>query len=594
MAMNIKGRRGSAALVIVLIVVIVLAVVGGIWYWMAHNNSATQPSSQSTAPGGSIAQTTSTYQNADYGISFAYPSAWTVKPGDTAEGDYGLYTQYDPGAVSLVTVEMPTSSYPGTGFEGAYFNLSVDAHVDPGQCFSLTSQAGPGGGGHLTIGGVVFDWRDEGSVAAGTDFDTRNYSGYTNGICYYFNLGDRGGANVSLNGAVLPSYASDMTTLEGLLSSVNFISSAPSNGNPASQATGGTKIAFIKDGEVWTTNEDGSDATQLTNTSGAVNIFSFSPDANYLAYSKVNSGNFDYETDVLDLSNGQVVQKITQADFQNNVPQSAGITTSYLSLDFLEWYSDSNLGIVAADNGDFNPGGPYGPLEVNMQNSSMTALTFPAAAQVGSEMFADILQTPVESYVSYPYLYYSQDNPNNYEIHAFNLETNQDQVLLTWNNNASPALGDFSVSHSGDNVALATYSYPGVNNSPTHPVLWLYKNGGNPIPIITTNSLDAVGVVAPQWSYDDQSLAFLTYSAASSSEYSIVVVSVANPYNANGSINQKTVYGGDSSSIGNSLEWTKDGNIVFEQNGGIYLYNAQTGEASLISASSSDAYVVSS
>jgi hypothetical protein len=176
-------------------------------------------------PSASATQTTSTYQNADYGISFEYPSNFTIKPGDAAEGDYGLYIKYDPGAVSLITVEMPTSSYPGTGFEGAYFNLSVDAHLDPGQCFSLTSQAGPGGGGHLTIGGVVFDWRDEGSVAAGTDFDRRNYSGYANGVCYYFNLGDRGGANVNgVTGASLPSYAGDMTTMEGLLSSVKFTS----------------------------------------------------------------------------------------------------------------------------------------------------------------------------------------------------------------------------------------------------------------------------------------------------------------------------------------------------------------------------------
>lgn len=586
------------ALVVALIIVVVLVAAGGIWYWKAHESGVNNSQPQ----GATTIQTTSTYQNVDVGISFEYPNNWIVKSGDTAEwrmgnavvGDYGLYTKYDPSSISLITVEIPPSLYPGTNLKGAYFNLSVDKQLSQNQCLALTSQPGPNnGGGVITIGGVVFNWTRAGSVAAGTDEYTENYSGYTNATCYEFNLGDTTGSDVSATGTIELGSANDISVLEGVLSSVNFTNSASSNGSPISQATGGTKIAFIKNGEVWTTNEDGSDATQLTNTSGTVNIFSFSPDTDYLAYSKVSSGNFDYETDVLDLSTEQVVQKITQADFQNNVPQSAGITTSYLSLDFLEWYSDSNLGIVAADNGDFNPGGPYGPLEINMQNSSMAALTFPRSAQIGSEMFADILQTPVESYVSYPYLYYSQDNPNNYEIHAFNLETNQDQVLLTWNNNASPALGAFSVSHSGDNVALATYSYPGVNDSPTHPVLWLYKNGGNPIPIITTNSLDAVGVVAPQWSYDDQSLAFITYSKASSSEYSIVVMNTSNPYNANGSINQKTVYSGDSSSIGNSLEWTKDGNIVFEQNGGIYLYNSQTDGTSLVSANSSNLSVIS-
>jgi hypothetical protein len=224
-AMN---KRGFAAFWIVLIVVIVLAAAAvGVWYHEAHKATPNsfQPQSANTA------QTTPTYQNADYGVSFDYPNNWIVKSGDTAEwrmgntvvGDYGLYTQYDPHAVSLITVEIPSSLYPGTNLEGAYFNLSVDKQLSQSQCYVLTSQPGPNnGGGVITIGGMTFNWTAAGGVAAGTDTFTKNYSGYTNGTCYEFNLGDTTGNDVSVTGTRMSGSANDISVLEGVLSSVKF------------------------------------------------------------------------------------------------------------------------------------------------------------------------------------------------------------------------------------------------------------------------------------------------------------------------------------------------------------------------------------
>lgn len=213
---------------VALIVGIVLVAAGGIWYWKTHKVStapAAANNASTTQQSKLAAATSTTYQSADYGISFDYPNTWTVKPGDTAEGDDGLYTKYDPNAVSLITVEMPTDSYPGTGFEGAYFNLSVDKQLDSSQCAALNSQPGPNNtpGGVITIDGVVFNRYAAGSVAAGTSFGTQNYSGYANGVCYEFNLGDVGGSNVNaVTGAPSPSYAGDMSVLEGIFPSVKF------------------------------------------------------------------------------------------------------------------------------------------------------------------------------------------------------------------------------------------------------------------------------------------------------------------------------------------------------------------------------------
>lgn len=211
-------------LVVVLIIVAVLVAAGGIWYWKMYKPSTNNSQSQSAT----ALQATSTYQNADYGISFDYPNDWTVKPGDTAEGDYGLYTPYGPyqnasTTISLVTVEIPPSLYPGTNLEGAYFNLTVNKKLSQSQCLALTSQSGPNnGGGVITIGGVVFNWNLSGGVGGGTDVFSRNYSGYTNGTCYEFNLGDATGNDVSLTGTKMSGSANDISVLEGMLPSVKF------------------------------------------------------------------------------------------------------------------------------------------------------------------------------------------------------------------------------------------------------------------------------------------------------------------------------------------------------------------------------------
>jgi hypothetical protein len=220
-------RRGLVALVVALVIVVVLVVAGGIWYWKAHESGSNNSQSQSVT----AVQTTSTYQNADYGISFEYPSNLTVKPGDAAEGDYGLYTPYGPyqnasTTVSLITVEIPSSLYPGTNLKGAYFNLSVNKQLSQSQCLALTSQPGPNnGGGKITIGGVVFNWTHAGSTAAGTDEFSENYSGYANGTCYEFNLGDTTGNDVSPTGTRMSGSANDIPALEGVLSSVKFTGS---------------------------------------------------------------------------------------------------------------------------------------------------------------------------------------------------------------------------------------------------------------------------------------------------------------------------------------------------------------------------------
>jgi hypothetical protein len=47
------------------------------------------------------------------------------------------------------------------------------------------------------------------------------------------------------------------------------------------------QIAFLKDGEVWIVNRDGSRQQKITETSGKIERFLFSPKLNFIAYSKI-------------------------------------------------------------------------------------------------------------------------------------------------------------------------------------------------------------------------------------------------------------------------------------------------------------------
>ena len=86
---------------------------------------------------------------------------------------------------SLVTIEMPSNSYPDTGFDGAYLNVSVGTQMtsEPMLCDEHGGASSPSSG-IKTIGGVHFNWSVDGSAAAGTDYTNGSFSGYTNGTCY--------------------------------------------------------------------------------------------------------------------------------------------------------------------------------------------------------------------------------------------------------------------------------------------------------------------------------------------------------------------------------------------------------------------------
>jgi len=133
------------------------------------------------------------YRNSQYGIQFSYPSSYTVKSGSAGlqGGNYGIYPE-DTSATSLVTIEMPGSFYPNTGFEGAALNVSVNPSLSSSQCYALVNPnivSGRPSQGTKSVDGVTFNWVVGGGAAAGTSNTEGHGAGYTNGICYEVNAG---------------------------------------------------------------------------------------------------------------------------------------------------------------------------------------------------------------------------------------------------------------------------------------------------------------------------------------------------------------------------------------------------------------------
>lgn len=180
----------------------------------------------------------SVYQNSQYGVQFSYLSNYTVKYGNAAFGtsnnplgDDGIGME-NPNLTSLVTIEMPSNSYPDTGFDGAYLNVSVGTQMTSSQCSAMNTAGSSPSNGIKTIGGVPFNWSVMGSAAAGTDYTNGSFSGYTNGTCYVLLAGGVEGngaiGNVGSDGVTITAVNQNsiLAALNSVLATMTF--SAPS------------------------------------------------------------------------------------------------------------------------------------------------------------------------------------------------------------------------------------------------------------------------------------------------------------------------------------------------------------------------------
>ncbi len=145
------------------------------------------------------------YSDQIYGVSFRYPRKYMLKGGDTTTGSTDnsktdisqevAMNFAQPGGLSIVKVEVPKDSFPGTDLTYAAFNLNVNKTTTEDQCYQFAlpqpdssdqAQTEPS---KVKLGVMELEEVENLSGPSTRQSDAKYYHVYDNGSCYEFALG---------------------------------------------------------------------------------------------------------------------------------------------------------------------------------------------------------------------------------------------------------------------------------------------------------------------------------------------------------------------------------------------------------------------
>jgi len=138
------------------------------------------------------------YTDPVYGVSFRYPRKYSLKTGEEASKDWNGFgpvpTNFvQPGSVTIVSVELPPTSYPGTDFTSAIFNVNVNRNLTPAECgqFALADKNDPDPAkpSKVKLSRTEYDEMEAVGLHGMKQADARYYHVYENDACYEFALG---------------------------------------------------------------------------------------------------------------------------------------------------------------------------------------------------------------------------------------------------------------------------------------------------------------------------------------------------------------------------------------------------------------------
>lgn len=138
------------------------------------------------------------YSDPVYGVSFRYPRRYSLKTGEEATKDWNGFgpvpTNFvQPGAVTVASVEMPPSAYPGTDFTSAIFNVSVNRNLSSAECgeFALADKTDSDSAkpSKVKLSRTEYDEMEAVGLHGMKQADAKYYHVYDNGACYEFALG---------------------------------------------------------------------------------------------------------------------------------------------------------------------------------------------------------------------------------------------------------------------------------------------------------------------------------------------------------------------------------------------------------------------
>jgi hypothetical protein len=176
-----------------------------------------------------------TYSDANSGVSFLYPRKFVLASGDKAQPQLAAVSMNDvpmnfvqPGGVAVATVALPGSSYPGTDFASAFFNVNVNRSLSEQECAhfafvdSRNADGEPVDAEKVKIGSTDMEMTSDFSASALKQAETQYYHSYENGVCYEYILG-LGTAGYGTKDGVEPVNRDEVfAKLEKILASVKI------------------------------------------------------------------------------------------------------------------------------------------------------------------------------------------------------------------------------------------------------------------------------------------------------------------------------------------------------------------------------------
>ena len=145
-----------------------------------------------------------TYSDANSGVSFLYPRKFMLASGENVQPQLGNIETapmnfVEPGGVTVATVALPSTSYPGTDFANGFFSVNVNRSLSEQECphFAFVDASDADGepidAEKVKIGSAdgskEMEMTSEFAGSATKQLETQYYHSYENGACYEYVLG---------------------------------------------------------------------------------------------------------------------------------------------------------------------------------------------------------------------------------------------------------------------------------------------------------------------------------------------------------------------------------------------------------------------
>lgn len=304
-------------------------------------------------------------------------------------------------------------------------------------------------------------------------------------------------------------------------------------------------IAFLREGDVWLSNVNGEKIEQITNTNGKIESFRFSPNLQYIAYSKI----IKYVEEPGIWEEGETpkcaVSSIIIKDLKNDCIITEIIPSQWIYM--AKWKSANKLLYYESSGFDVS-----GFNEYDIQHDVITQIEYmKGSILTDADYYKDGTLT---AYVNTS----GAGNDFTYNLHLIDTKLNTDTIVIK-----KSSILDPKISHDKNYIAFFEVEW-NMDTSKGRDNVWIYSIKNKSLKKIYTGySKPKIGGREElAWSLDNKYLGLFHPNIA-------LILNIQN------SEHIQTISGKD-------FQWIKNNNIAFSQGKDIYIYFLKDNKKKLI------------